>query len=882
VLNQFFTRHSFKIILAAIFLLPVLTRGARKALLSNDNDVHDWLPSTYAETTDFSWFKTHFENETFVLISWEGCTLEDQRLELLAKKLVPPEIPDQHANFGPLPKPEPPKWYDDLFFSQWLDRPKKNLSLGPLFQHVDTGPRLLDRLTTAPISLSEEDAIQRLRKLFVGPDGKQTCAVVTLTEEGKRDLRVTLDTLYEICEAELGLPPDRVKMGGPPVDNVAISVEGEKTLLRLFIPAGIVGLALAFWCLRSVRLTIMVFATALYAGAISLAIVHYSGGAMNAILLTMPAVVYVAGISGAIHFANYYRDSVAEGGVEGAPARALLHSWLPCILAAGTTSAGLFSLYTSELVPIQMFGVYSALGVLSTLALLFLFLPAWMQLWPMKPHSLLDGEQPKAEDIDLPVRWRKILQGVLDRHRLVLAGLASLMIVCGIGLTQIDTSIKLTKLFSPSAQIIHDYQWLEDNLGDLVPMEVIVKIEPESGLNMLEKIELVENIQKEMLKMKDIGNTMSAATFAPEIPKKRRRPLTLEMTRNVTNKKLVDHKQEYLDSDFLSLEGDTELWRISARVGALNDVDYGEFKEEIRTRVEPVIKAERERLMKVAATRAAKAAAEAEAGTAKPANEVKTAAVEKVAAAGLPAKDKTMGVAAVYTGLVPVVYKAQREMLNGLAWNFVTDLLTIGAVMTIVFWDLSAGLILLVPSVFPIMIVFGLMGWMGVVIDVGTIMTPTVALGVSVDDVVHFLIKYRRGLAEGRNRKGAIMLAYEGCARAMYQSWSVLALGLAVFALSSFVPTQRFGAMMFLLLSAALVGNLFMLPSVLASPLSFLFGRRLVKQAIADRLGVYAPLVKESSDGATRDHGVESIALAPEPVSSQTRHDTSHRMRSNK
>ena len=67
-------------------------------------------------------------------------------------------------------------------------------------------------------------------------------------------------------------------MGGPPVDNVAISVEGERTLTRLFIPAGIVGLSLAFWCLRSARLTLMVFVAALYAGAMSLAIVYYSGG----------------------------------------------------------------------------------------------------------------------------------------------------------------------------------------------------------------------------------------------------------------------------------------------------------------------------------------------------------------------------------------------------------------------------------------------------------------------------------------------------------------------------------------------------------------------------------------------------------------------------
>ena len=83
----------------------------------------------------------------------------------------------------------------------------------------------------------------------------------------------------------------------------------------------------------------------------------------------------------------------------------------------------MISLYTSELVPIKSFGIYSAAGVVATLGLLFLFLPSWMQLWPMKPHSLLDGDQPKAEDIDLPVRWRKFLQGVLNHYRLVFVGL---------------------------------------------------------------------------------------------------------------------------------------------------------------------------------------------------------------------------------------------------------------------------------------------------------------------------------------------------------------------------------------------------------------------------------------------------------------------------
>lgn len=867
MLNNFFVRHSFKVILVVLFLMPILTRGARKALISNDNDVQDWLPSKYEETSDFSWFQEHFQNETFVLISWDGCTLDDPRVELLAKKLIPPDKgPPQDA--GPLPKPAPPEWYDDLFFAKWFKRPDPVAEMlrGPLFEKVETGPRLLTRLTQPPTNLTEEQALKRLSKLFVGPDNKQTCAVVTLTEEGKRDLRITLAKLESVCVDELGLPREKVHMGGPPVDNVAISTEGEKTLIRLFIPAGIVGLSLAFWCLRSVRLTTMVFSAALYAGAISLALVHYSGASMNAILLTMPAVVYVAGISGAIHFANYYRDSVAESGVEGAPARALKHSWLPCTLSAGTTAAGLFSLYTSELVPIRMFGVYSALGVLATLGLLFVFLPSWMQLWPMRPHSLLDGDQPKAEDIALPARWRNLLHGVISRYALVLVVLCGLMIFCGMGLTKINTSIKLTKLFSSNAPIIHHYEWLETRLGPLVPMEVIIKVDPEvSGMTFLERMELIDRIQKRMLDIKDIGNTMSAVTFAPTLEVKAKLATLRASMRKVKSDHLEEAKQQFVDSDFLKIENGIELWRISARVDALNDVDYGEFKNEIRDRVEPVIKAERKRLTEVAAKRAAKdKAALAD-------NQVKPAAPVLAKAASPEATDGSMGVRAVYTGLVPVVYKAQREMLNGLAWNFVTDLLTIATVMSLVFWDISAGLILLIPSVFPMLVVFGIMGWMGIVIDVGTIMTPTVALGVSVDDIVHFLIWYRRGLSEGKSRKEAVMLAYEGCARAMYQSWAVLGLGLFVFALSSFVPTQRFGALMFTLLTAALVGNLIMLPCVLASPLSYFFGRRLVRKAKAEHRGAATETVGSIPSSNGEHHG--------DATKSQVRHDGSHRVR---
>ncbi len=202
-------------------------------------------------------------------------------------------------------------------------------------------------------------------------------------------------------------------------------------------------------------------------------------------------------------------------------------------------------------------------------------------------------------------------------------------------------------------------------------------------------------------------------------------------------------------------------------------------------------------------------------------------------------------------------------------------------------------MILLIPSVFPLVVVFGVMGWMGIVIDVGTIMTPTVALGVSVDDVMHFLIWYRKGLKEGRGRQGAIMLAYEGCARAMYQSWSVLALGLAVFSLSSFVPTQRFGALMFTLLTAALVGNLILLPAVINSPIAWFFLRRYLKGDPATMRAAAAhgaePMPQElaiaghgAASNGTSHHGdhiaVDGKAALGPPV--QIRRDASHRTKS--
>ena len=87
--NTFFTSHALKLLMLVTFLLPIVLMGAKITLRSNRNDVKEWLPASYRETDEYKWFQKNFTNETFVLVSWDGCTLDDERLKILSAKLMP-------------------------------------------------------------------------------------------------------------------------------------------------------------------------------------------------------------------------------------------------------------------------------------------------------------------------------------------------------------------------------------------------------------------------------------------------------------------------------------------------------------------------------------------------------------------------------------------------------------------------------------------------------------------------------------------------------------------------------------------------------------------------------------------------------------------------
>ncbi len=757
--KSFFARYAWPIVLVVAIMFPITVWGAVIALQSNRNDVKEWLPESFQATKDYEEFQKHFGNETFVLVSWDGCTLDDERLGKLASLLAPAAPSDSSAAH--------PQY----------------------FQRVLTGPGVLEQLTTAPLNLPEPEAIARLKGSFIGPDGRQTCAILILSREGKDHLHPALDQIYETATGQLGIARSSIRMGGPPVDNVAIDLEGERMLLKLMVLSACVGLGLAWWYLRDVRLTAMVFIGGAYSAAISLALVTALGGTINSVLLTMPSVVYTAGLSAAIHIINYYRHGRVQEGLSGAAERGVRAAWIPCLLSAGTTSLGLISLCTSQLVPIRNFGFYTAVGVIIALGFMFLYLPSALQLWPPVMHHDPQADEMSPLDPNHRRRMRRLASRIIARPMIVWAVFMVLMVVCGTGLHRVKTTINLMSLFSPDAEIIHSYRWLEEKLGALVPMEVVVRIDKSAtNLSYLERVELIANVEKAITSIPAVGSAMSAATFAPDLtpPKRRGRLrgalLSDEGYRAVLNKRLLAHRDDFVREEYLADDPQSgqELWRISLRVAALADIDYGAFIDDIKNKVDPLLEKERER--------------------------------------------GTMGVAGVnYTGLTPVVYMAERALLNGLVESFFGAFVMMAAVMTIVFRDIRAGLYTMLPNVWPVAVVFGLMSWFGIALDIGTMMTASVAMGVCVDDTVHFANWFRRATRLGLNHRDAVVLAFENSAGAIYQSTVIVALGLVTFALSTFMPTRRFGLLMCTLLTFGLVADLVLTPAMLSGAIGRYF-----------------------------------------------------------
>lgn len=110
--------------------------------------------------------------------------------------------------------------------------------------------------------------------------------------------------------------------------------------------------------------------------------------------------------------------------------------------------------------------------------------------------------------------------------------------------------------------------------------------------------------------------------------------------------------------------------------------------------------------------------------------------------------------------------------------------------MMIVERGIITGLIAMIPNIFPMVLLFGILGWTQRPLDIGSVMTASIALGMAIDGTLHFLTFFRRTITAGKTAQEAILKAYGHCAAAMTQSAIVCGCGILVFSGSSFAPNE--------------------------------------------------------------------------------------------
>lgn len=739
-----------------LLALPFILWGASHIKIGSAS-AHAWLPEGRAERARYEDFIKHFGSDQFLVVSWDGATLDDERLGAMANAIH-----------------------------------RLDTSVPPLVSQIATSRDIFSSLIEPPLSLSPGVAKSRLEGSVLGTEGV-AALFIRFTPQGVANQHGSIELVRSAADSVLRLHRSELQMVGSVYEAYAVDQAAGDSLNRLVIPSSLMGILLAWLCLRSVRGAITVLLIAGVGQLIAIALVAMTGGEFSAVLIVLPTLVFMLTLSAAVHFMNYYHD-VAYAHKNHLGARAILLGLKPSVLATLTTALGMIALATSQLAPVRTFGLYSASALcLATVVLLFAF-PYLSDLLCRKKflseaidERVRSGEADLTGDLDLPVApWASRYAAWVNRNHILICVMGFALIgVSFYGLLHLKSSTKFDEMFPKQSPTVRAMQWFESNIGPIASVEVMLKFpkgqvgETANGEGeVYEQAVWVEQITKELRSNPDIGGVLSATSFLPKLPTGGRvRDVTKRaVLRNELDKQLPMLKEQ----GWVATDQDSMIWRVTAKVSALSKLDYGQLTDSVRRTIEPI------------ESRSAKFRAE-------------------------------------YTGLSPIMHDTQLALLADLGSSFSTAFLLITPVMMLIAKGIRPGLLIMIPNILPETLVFGMMAWLGYSIDIAGILTASVAMGIAVNDTLHFVNWYTNRLALGDTREEAIADAFSNCGKAMVHTMLISCCSMLPFLFAEFNPTRQFATLMIAMMSSSILGDLVLLPALLLSPLGKPKSDRLMK-----------------------------------------------------
>lgn len=619
-----------------------------------------------------------------------------------------------------------------------------------------------------PVLRSSIQDRARQHPLFQGtlldPTGRITALVVHLKSTVDHDLKTSVTAIRREADA-FGA---RQKLGtmavvGPPVlladGFIAIEVDGRRLSylgMGLIAIVMLVAVRSIWWAVVPMLAGWLVWsATETILSLLDLKL-SLSGGPLVAqiIVLTMPA---------ASHLAIHFRDRGRSTADRREAARGTLRAvGLPIAWCALAGALGYGALLTSGLVPIRQFG--AILGVATFLAA---FLAVALAPFAMLPPIRL--ELPVQTGSVSPVtQWMNRLMRLVCRHAGACVGVVLLVVIPTsiLGLLRLEYEPNYINAFQPGSRVVRDYHWVERTMGGIGLVELVMPLDPTENTLPPATLAKLQSLDAALRAQTSNGQTAS------------------EQVVSLATVLDPDGRITALPPPQRAIALATKLELIAASPQA-DLLDRFWNKERAQTRV----------LLRILESQPS-------------ANKERAfSRAESAAQAAFGPQSYLTGMSYLMTQTVRAVTATQWSTL------FVSALGVV-FVLALALRNLRLPILALLPTALSISLVLGLMGWLGIKLDIATALVASVALGLSVDDTFHCLMQYR-GQRRHHTFQRSVVLSYSVTGPGVLLSSLAVAVGFFALRSSEFVPFANFGVLIGIATGGSSIGNIVVLPAFL-------------------------------------------------------------------
>ena len=544
-----------------------------------------------------------------------------------------------------------------------------------------------------------------------------------------------------------------------------------------------------FFFFRSFRATIIsmfvVIIGVMWAFGI-LGLLQYEITVLTALI---PPLIIVIGIPNCIFLINKYQQEVKKHGNQALSLQRVISKIGNATLMTNvTTASGFATFIITDSKLLKEFGIVASINIIGIFVLSLLIIPIIYSFMPLPKHKHLKHLNTKW--IETFVSWMENI--VRDRRITVYIVSIGLLVTSIIGIYQIDISGSPIEDMPKKAEFFQDIRFFEQEFDGIMPVEIVVDTKRPKGVLKPSTLKKMDELGAVIHEIPELSRPVSVVdlvkyskqAFYSGIPKYYQLPTAQE------NTFIMDVARKSADNGNLLKSFVDSTGQVARMTTYMKDVKT--------SRMETIEAKLQENIDKIF-----------------PSDRYKV----------------TM------TGSALLFLKGTKYLVKNLIMSLALAIGLIALFMAYLFRSFRMIVISLIPNLLPLVITAGVMGFVGVPIKPSTILVFSIAFGISVDDTIHFLAKYRQELTANQWRiKKSVYAALRETGVSMFYTSIVLFFGFSVFVISSFGGTVALGALVSATLLFAMLANLILLPSLLLSLERSIANKQVLKKPQIDIL----------------------------------------------